>query len=199
MSGLLNYVGRSRCCAAIRIGAMSFLARVFPPLAACADAQQARREPNSVSPRGATGCATAGCAIIITGLNGARRRFPRRMFSRRTRSLVLTGPNEEGSRVIVLPPADSTPKTDDLQGPREILFRPKKKSAGKVVDGMGCARRRRSAFRGAPRLAAVRRIRNARDDSNGWQTFYPAFINPFFLTRKELAVPPMKRETVGVS
>jgi len=126
MSGLLRErvcfggVLRFLCCAVLALAAVT--------LAANAGGQQRReREPNSAyAQRRATLASSADGPIILTGLSGREEDLQSYVFAQEENFYYLTGHNEEGAGLILLPPADSKAKRDDFPGSREILFLPAK-------------------------------------------------------------------------
>src|SRR5215469_16350741 len=119
MSGLLSGRVFRRCCGVV----CAWLA-----LAGLALAQQRReREPNSVYPqRRARLAALADGPIVLLGLGGREVDSQSYVFAQEENFYYLTGHNEEGAGLILLPPANSKAKHDDFPGSREILFLPAK-------------------------------------------------------------------------
>ena len=197
MSGLLNMCVRLRLLLLQSgCGAMIFLALASLPLAAFADAQQRReREPNSVyAQRRARLAATADAPIIITGLNGREEDSQAYVFAQDENFYYLTGHNEEEAGLIVLPPADSKAKKDDLQGPREILFLPAKNPAKEKWNGVRVSPSD-PGIQARTGFADVRPYSEMRATIERLANFYPAFytILPY---EKELGGFPHERETV---
>jgi len=104
------------------------LAAVCLMAAPCIRAQQRReREPNSVyAERRAKLAARVDGPIILTGLTGREVDSQSYVFAQEENFYYLTGHNEEGAGLILLPPAESKAKRDDFTGPREIFFLPEK-------------------------------------------------------------------------
>ena len=103
-----------------------------------ASAQQRReREPNSVyAARRAKLAASVDAPIILTGLNGREVDSQSYVFAQEDNFYYLTGHNEEGAGLILLPAADSKAKRDDWTGAREILFVPEKNPMREKWDGV---------------------------------------------------------------
>jgi Xaa-Pro aminopeptidase len=94
-------------------------------LAASAQAQERReREPNSVyAERRAKLAAQADGPIVLWGFTGREEVSQTYIFEQEENFYYLTGHNEEGAGLLILP----TPKNGELtNGPREILFLPAK-------------------------------------------------------------------------
>jgi Xaa-Pro aminopeptidase len=90
-------------------------------------AQQRReREPNSVyQERRAKRAAEVDAPIVLWGFTGREEFAQTYVFSQEENFYYLTGHNEEGAGLIILP-ALKTGTTDKWSGPREILFLPPK-------------------------------------------------------------------------
>jgi hypothetical protein len=101
-------------------------------LACCAllpaAAQQRReREPNSVyAERRAKLPSHIDGPIVLLGLTGREQDAQTYVFAQDENFYYLTGHNEPGAAVLLLPPAGSSAKKDDWEGPREIFFLPPK-------------------------------------------------------------------------
>ncbi len=91
-------------------------------------AQQRReREPNSVyAERRAKLASNIDGPIVLLGLTGREEDAQTYIFAQDENFYYLTGHNEEGAALILLPPAGSKAKKDDWEGPREIFFLPPK-------------------------------------------------------------------------
>src|SRR5215470_19349080 len=105
-----------------RVAAMSACCAV---LALCGFAQQRReREPNEVyAQRRAKIAAQVDGPVILWGFTGREESSQAYLFAQEDNFYYLTGHNEEGSGLIILP----APKAGELKaaawnGPREILF-----------------------------------------------------------------------------
>jgi Xaa-Pro aminopeptidase len=97
-------------------------------LAQSAQSQQRReREPNSVyAERRAKLTAQADGPIILWGLTGREEDSQAYIFAQEENFYYLTGHNEEGAGLILLPALKSGAYQDSWDGPREILFLPEK-------------------------------------------------------------------------
>ncbi len=100
-------------------------------LAACfvataAHAQERRdREPNSVYlERRAKLAAQVDCPIVLLGLTGREESSQAYIFEQEENFYYLTGHNEEGAGLIILPPKSSG--NDASNAPREIVYLPAK-------------------------------------------------------------------------
>jgi Xaa-Pro aminopeptidase len=115
------------------IGLVVCLAWVLP-----AGAQQRReREPNSVyAERRNKLASTADAPIVLSGLTGREEDAQAYVFAQEENFYYLTGHNEEGAGLIILPASGSQGKKDDLPGPREILFLPAKNPGKEVWNGV---------------------------------------------------------------
>jgi Xaa-Pro aminopeptidase len=93
-----------------------------------AAAQQRReREPNSVyAERRAKLAANIDGPIVLLGYTGKEEESQTYLFAQEENFYYLTGHNEEGAALILLPPEGSKAKKDEWAGPREIFFLPPK-------------------------------------------------------------------------
>src|SRR5208283_630719 len=111
-------------------------------LAICAQhpamAQQRReREPNSVyAERRAKLASNLDGPMVLLGLTGREEDAQTYVFAQDENFYYLTGHNEEGAALILLPPAGSGAKKDDWQGPREIFFMPPKNPSKERWNGL---------------------------------------------------------------
>jgi Xaa-Pro aminopeptidase len=94
-------------------------------LSPCSLAQQRReREPNSVyADRRARLEAAVGGPIVLLGFTGREESSQSYVFAQEDNFYYLTGHNEEGAGLIILPPERSQ-SSEKTAGPREILFLP---------------------------------------------------------------------------
>src|SRR6202171_177753 len=103
-------------------------------LATSGHAQQRReREPHSVyAERRAKLAAQVDGPIVLWGFTGREEVSQAYVFAQEENFYYLTGHNEEGAGLILLPPAKQTTgggSGDSLEGAREILFLPAKDPA----------------------------------------------------------------------
>ena len=104
-------------------------------------AQQLRdREPNSVyGERRAKLAAQADGPVVLWGFTGREEVSQAYVFAQEDNFYYLTGHNEEGAGLILLPPAKQTTgggSGDSLEGAREILFLPAKDPAKEKWNGV---------------------------------------------------------------
>ena len=106
--------------------------------ACAAQAQERReREPNSVyADRRAKLAAQADSPIILWGFTGREESAQTYVFHQEDNFYYLTGHNEEGAGVIVLPALKNGAASDGWDGPREIFFLPAKDSAKEKWNGI---------------------------------------------------------------
>ena len=119
-----------------------FVARVFFALILLsaavflASAQQRReREPNSVysSRRSLLSSQNADGPIILWGFTGREESSQTYIFAQEDNFYYLTGHNEEGAGLIILPPKKNP---NPAEGPREILFLPAKNPGKEKWNGV---------------------------------------------------------------
>ncbi len=111
--------------------AASAILSILVGLASCFDAPPARaqerrdREPNSVYlERRARLAAHVDCPIVLLGLTGREESSQTYVFEQEENFYYLTGHNEEGAGLVILPAKSSD--TDAANSPREILYLPAK-------------------------------------------------------------------------
>jgi Xaa-Pro aminopeptidase len=164
--------------------------------AGTAVAQQRReREPNSVyAQRRAKLAASTDAPIVLTGLNGREVDSQNYVFAQEENFYYLTGHNEEGAGLILLPAADSKAKKDDFTGPREIFFLPEKNPAKEKWDGVRMAPSD-PGIQARTGFADVRVFGEMRATIEKLAKSYPALytILPY---EKELGGYPHEKETV---
>jgi Xaa-Pro aminopeptidase len=112
----------------------------------CAKAQQRReREPNSVyAERRAKLVEQVDGPIVLWGLTGREEFSEAYVFAQEENFYYLTGHNEEGAAIILLPaakpvagaPTASANKAETWDGPRELLFLPAKDPAKEKWNGV---------------------------------------------------------------
>jgi len=164
--------------------------------AGVASAQQRReREPNSVyAQRRAKLAASADGPIVLMGLGGREVDSQSYVFAQEENFYYLTGHNEEGAGLILLPPADSKAKRDDFEGAREIFFLPEKNPAKEKWDGVRMSPSD-PGIQARTGFADVRGFGEMRAVVEKLAKFYPAMytILPY---EKELGGYPHEKETV---
>jgi Xaa-Pro aminopeptidase len=116
------------CARTATFASLAIAVLAFSCLAPAAKAQQRReREPNSVyAERRAKLAAQADAPIILWGFTGREEISEAYIFAQEENFYYLTGHNEEGAGLILLPSSKSGTPADNWDGPREILFLPVK-------------------------------------------------------------------------
>jgi Xaa-Pro aminopeptidase len=115
---------------------------LLQPFAPVTHAQQRReREPNDVyAERRSKLAAQADGPIVLRGFTGREESSQAALFAQEENFFYLTGHNEEGAGLVILPPsATSTVGANKRQGwddPREILFLPEKNPAKEKWNGV---------------------------------------------------------------
>src|SRR5580692_508668 len=108
-------------------------------------AQQRReREPNSTyAARRAKLAAEIDAPVVLWGLTGREEFSQAYVFAQEENFYYLTGHNEEGAALVILPaakpaaaPATSANRPDTWDGPRELLFLPAKDPAKEKWNGV---------------------------------------------------------------
>src|SRR5713226_8533489 len=112
--------------------AVSAVLSILVGLAACLAASPARaqerrdREPNSVYvERRAKLAAQVECPVVLWGLRGREESSQAYIFEQEENFYYLTGHNEEGAGLIILPAAKSS-SNDASNAPREVFYLPAK-------------------------------------------------------------------------
>ena len=107
-------------------------------LAPSLSAQERReREPNSVyAERRAKLAAQADGPIILWGFTGREEHSQAYIFAQEDNFYYLTGHNEEGAGIIVLPALKNGAASEGWDGPRELLFLPAKNPAREKWNGL---------------------------------------------------------------
>src|SRR5215475_1843996 len=96
--------------------------------------QRRDREHNSIySSRRAVLASQCEGPVILWGFTGREEFSQAYIFSQENNFYYLTGHNQEGAGLIILPPAKNPNSSD---GPREILFLPAKNLAREKWDGV---------------------------------------------------------------
>jgi Xaa-Pro aminopeptidase len=118
------------------IGALLGFAALSLAFSAAANAQQRRdREPNSVyAARRAKLASEVDGPIILKGFTGREEISEAYVFAQEESFYYLTGHNEEGAGLIILPAAKAS--GDGWDGPREILYLPAKDAKHEQWNGL---------------------------------------------------------------
>jgi len=180
--------------------ATSTILSLLVPLAAClatfpARGQERRdREPNSVyADRRAKLSAQVECPIILWGLTGREESSQTYIFEQEENFYYLTGHNEEGAALMILPAAKSS--TNDASGsPHEFFYLPaknplKEKWNGARMSPTDPGIEARTGF------AAIKPFPDMRAEVENLAKTYPSFytILPY---EKELGGYPHEKEVV---
>ena len=105
---------------------VALLALVLPQIPQAAAQQRREREPNSVyAERRARVAAEADAPIVLWGYTGREESSLGYVFAQEENFYYLTGHNEEGAALIVLPAGNAHADAGG-EGPREILYLPPK-------------------------------------------------------------------------
>src|SRR6266852_2737812 len=122
--------------------ATSAILPILVSLAACLAASPARaqerrdREPNSVyADRRAKLAAQVESPIVLWGLTGREESSQTYIFEQEESFYYLTGHNEEGAALIILPAAKSS-TNDPASGPREFFYLPAKNALKEKWNGV---------------------------------------------------------------
>src|SRR5712692_7816774 len=127
MSGRLWPAGSGRLSILATRGFWGLLCLIC--LAASAEAQERRdREPNSVyAERRAKLATQVDCPVVLLGLTGHEESAQTYIFAQEENFYYLTGHNEEGAGLIILPAKSaSNDPSNSSNGPHEILYLPAK-------------------------------------------------------------------------
>jgi Xaa-Pro aminopeptidase len=120
-------IRRHRCALALAFACVALLAI---PLALPAR----EREPNSVyAGRRARLAAQLGAPVVLFGYTGRENSSPSYVFNQEPNFYYLTGHNEEGAALLILPP---NAKEKGWKGPSEILFLPQRNLEEERWDGV---------------------------------------------------------------
>ena len=131
----MKWMGILRCSFSLR---MATLTVCCAALAVCAAAQQRReREPNEVyAARRARIAAQIDGPVILWGVTGREESSQNYVFTQEDNFYYLTGHNEEGAGLIILPAPKESGWHDAWDGPREILFLPAKDAQKEKWNGV---------------------------------------------------------------
>ena len=128
-----------RCSSILR---MAIFVTVYAALAVCGAAQQRReREPSEVyAARRARIAAQIDGPVILWGFTGREESSQNYVFTQEDNFYYLTGHNEEGAGLIILPaPKAGASAPNAWDGPREILFLPPKDAQKEKWNGVRMA------------------------------------------------------------
>src|SRR6267154_3822781 len=173
---------------------------ILVPLAVClaafpACAQERRdREPNSVfADRRAKLAAQIESPIILWGLTGREESSQTYIFEQEENFYYLTGHNEEGAGLIILPAAKSA-TNDPASGPRELFYLPAKNSLKEKWNGARMSPTD-PGIEARTGFAAVKPFPEMRAEIENLAKTYPSFytISPY---EKELGGYPHEKEVV---
>src|SRR5260370_515639 len=162
--------------------------------APAAEAQERRdREPNSVyAERRAKLAAQVDCPVVLLGLTGHEESAQTYIFAQEENFYYLSGHNEEGAGLIILPAKSSS--NDPSNGPREILYLPakdpqKERGKGARMSPADPGIEARTGF------ATVKPFAEMRAEVENLAKTYPSFctILPY---EKELGGYPHEKEVV---
>ena len=128
MTGRLNQ--RSKCGFTFWVVAWALVLLILCSVAPAHAQQRREREPNSAyAERRAKLAAQVEAPIVLWGLTGREEYSQAYIFAQEENFYYLTGHNEEGAALILLPAAQSPSASsggDTWDGPREILYLPEK-------------------------------------------------------------------------
>jgi Xaa-Pro aminopeptidase len=159
--------------------------------ATTAHAQQPReREPNSVyAERRAKLATQVDAPVILWGFTGREEISEAYVFAQEENFYYLTGHNEEGAGLVLLPAGNTTAKPDE--GPREILFLPAKNPTKENWNGIRMAPRD-LGIEARTGFAAVKPFTEMRATVERLAKLYPGFctILPY---EKELGGYPHEK------
>jgi Xaa-Pro aminopeptidase len=168
-------------------------------LLACSAAPSARaqerrdREPNSAyAERRAKLAAQVDCPIVLWGLTGHEESAQTYLFAQEENFYYLTGHNEEGAGLIILPAAKSN--TDSQNSPREILYLPAKNPQKEKWNGVRLSPAD-PGIEARTGVATVKSFAEMRAEVEGLGKTYNSFytILPY---EKELGGYPHEKEVV---
>lgn len=117
---------------------LGLAAAVCSVLAVCTLAQQRReREPDAVyAARRAKIAAQVDGPVMLWGFTGREEYAQSYIFAQEDNFYYLTGHNEEGAGLVILPAAKAGEQHDAWDGPREILFLPAKEPQKEKWNGV---------------------------------------------------------------
>jgi len=119
----MKFRWRSHCVRQIAIVAVGSLALAM----GCAAQERRAREPNDVyAARRARLAAQIDAPVVLWGFSGREESSQSYVFAQEDNFYYLTGHNEEGAGLILLPAAKAGEGSREWEGPREMLFLPAK-------------------------------------------------------------------------
>jgi Xaa-Pro aminopeptidase len=161
-----------------------------------ARAQERReREPNSVyAQRRAKLAAQIDCPVVLWGFTGHEESSQSYIFEQEENFYYLTGHNEEGAGLILLPPAKSS-ENDSSNAPREILYLPPKNPTKEKWNGVRMSPSE-PGVEARTGFATVKAFPEMRSEIEDLAKSYPSFctILPY---EKELGGYPHEKEVVN--
>src|SRR5258705_3009566 len=173
---------------------------ILGPLAVClpefpARAQERRdREPNSVfADRRAKLAAQIESPIVLWGLTGREESSQTYIFEQEENFYYLTGHNEEGAGLIILPGAKSA-TNDPASGPRELFYLPAKNPLKEKWNGVRMSPTD-PGIEARAGFAAVKPFPEMRAEIENLAKTYPSFYT-IFPYEKELGGYPHEKEVV---
>jgi len=159
-----------------------------------AEAQERRdREPNSVyAERRAKLAAQVDCPVVLLGLTGHEESAQTYIFAQEENFYYLSGHNEEGAGLIILPAKSSS--NDPSNGPREILYLPAKDPQKEKWNGVRMSPAD-PGIEARTGFATVKPFAEMRAEVENLAKTYPSFctILPY---EKELGGYPHEKEVV---
>jgi Xaa-Pro aminopeptidase len=160
-----------------------------------AKAQERRdREPNSVyADRRAKLAAQVDCPVVLLGLTGHEESSQSYIFAQEENFYYLTGHNEEGAGLIILPAKSaSNDPSNPSNGPREILYLPAKNPQKEKWNGVRMSPAD-PGIEARTGFAAVKPFTDMRAEVESLAKTYPSFctILPY---EKELGGYPHEKE-----
>ena len=156
--------------------------------------QRRQREPNSVyTERRVKVASNIDGPIVLLGYTGNEEESESYIFAQEENFYYLTGHNEEGAALVLLPPEGSKAKKDDWQGPREIFFLPPKDARKERWNGVRMAPGD-AGIEARTGFALIKPTPELRATVERLGKIYPNFytILPY---QKELGGYPHERET----
>jgi len=162
----------------------------------CSAQERREREPNAVyAERRAKLALQLDAPVILQGLAGREESSQIYVFAQEENFYYLTGHNEEGAALILIPaPKSGTPSKDIWDGPREILFLPEKDPRMEKWNGVRLAPTD-NGISETTGFAAVKSVAEMQATVEKLAKLYPEMstILPY---QKELGGYPHEKETL---